>query len=175
MDGDNAYIVFESSDPPRRIIEYGGKTHVLISLLYTILKVLSKELDVSSVDIEAHETLHELFRVSSSWKMYSQAMIKILNLKELLEIYSPIIAKKTEKIKYELMLGIRETNEKAKLTLDHGTIEIKPCGEAKTKILLDEREMIKLLFNSPKTVSSHFPILNLLFPLPLHVGALDHI
>ena len=179
VNGNSAYIVFESDDPPRTIIEYGGKPDVLISLLYTILKILDKELNISSVDVEApyysYETFHEMFKVFSSWKIRSQAMVKILNLKELLENYLPIIARRTEEIKYELMLGIRETGEKVKLTLDHGTVVIEPRGKAKTKILLSERDMAKLLFDGPETVSPYFPMLNLLFPLPLHVGTLNHI
>lgn len=76
------------------------------------------------------------------------------------------------------MFEIKETLGRVKLILDHGQVCVEEGGNADLVISLEERDMTRLIFDGPETISlpsSKRALLKTFLPLPLHVWLLDHI
>lgn len=161
------------------IVECGGSPKSLLNLLYSLLIDLSKEFGVSSTNIAVpyypYATFHELLKVSTRMKICYEAMVKILNLKKLLEVYRPLLEKRCEEIEVEATIKVKETNEVVHLELSKGSVSIEG-REREPTIVLSERDVVKLLFNGVYEVSVKVPTaLASVLPLPIHFTLLDHI
>ena len=168
--GEIAYLSF--GDQPKGIVECGGNSAVLSSLIFAFLKRWGRK----SVEIPfpyfPTSTFFSLLKASSSWHTHALGMIKIISLSQVIEFYTSMIEKKAQMLglKGELTLEIKEKKEKVTLCLDSGLVLKKQ--DCRNMISLPEREMVRLLFSSPYLVNVEHssPLLCSLFPLPLYVN-----
>jgi len=178
----NAYISYMKEGPPKRIIEYGGNGKEVISLIYSLLKTFNREFGIFSVEVLApyypYDTFFNLRKACYSWSIVPEAMVKILNMTKLFEEYSPYLEKICEDLKLEASFEIKETSDRVRVSLDHGQVSVEKGGKADLDLSLNEREMVRLLFNGPNEIplpSKKRALLECFLPLPLHVWLLDHI
>ncbi|RLE89008.1 MAG: hypothetical protein DRJ49_04175 [Thermoprotei archaeon] len=174
----SAYIAFISEHRPNRIIEYGGPPENLFPLIYSILMTLGKEYGASEVEVSCpyyiYDTFLALRRVCYLWRLVPVGMVKILSLKDTLKAYSPLLSERGSRLQIDISIGIKETGERVRLMVDRGEVLLEEI-DTEPKLLLDERSMVRLLFDGPETIGLGASQLQVLFPLPLYVWGLDHI
>ena len=173
---DGAYIAYRKEGAPDLRIEHGhnGNAKKLLDTIYTILSFSSKEFGSSSTRIIVpyynYDTFTELFKYSTDWSIVPNCMAKILNLQKLLESYKPYLERK--RVEYKVTLSI--PGENVTLEIADRRVKITPGKNAGNKVVLNERDMVKLLFVGPETVGLDGKIKEI-FPLPLFLWPLDHI
>ena len=173
---DGAYIAYRKEGAPDIIIEHGhnGNAKELLDTIYTVLSFSSKEFGSSSTRIIVpyynYDTFTELFKYSTDWSIVPNCMAKILNLQKLLESYKPYLERK--RVEYKVTLSI--PGENVTLEIADRRVKITPGKNAGNKVVLNERDMVKLLFVGPETVGLDGKIKEI-FPLPLFLWPLDHI
>jgi len=114
------------------------------------------------------------------WSAGSDWDYRIINLPGLLKAYAPVLQKRAEGLRdFETSIGIREHDRTdiASLTLANGTIAVEPGRRGKSHVELDPVSAVRLIFGGPpagRTGEIPAP-LERIFPVPIHVPALDHV
>ena len=176
--GNESYISYMHYDP-RVIIEYGGEPNKLISLIYSFLKAFNIEFGISSIEVQApyysYDTFYKLRSVCSDWSIRPEAMVKILSLSKLFKEYKPLLEEK--ELKLEFSLENRDSGEAVRVTIERESVEVEENRKSNLHLALNERDLVKLIFDGVEEVglSGKYSILSSVFPLPLHVWELDHI
>lgn len=177
-EGKFAYSSFYGEQFPSSLGECGGNPEILFSLIYNLLERWGRESIEIPFPYFPTNLFFSLLRVCSHWHFQSLGMVKILSLREIINSYYPFIERKAQRLglKGELILEIKESKERITLDLDSG-LTLKENGEGDEKICLPEKEMVKVLFESPYMVNINksSPLLHLLFPLPLYIDPFDRI
>jgi predicted acetyltransferase len=157
------------------VAEYGGTPEIILK----ILKYLNKRFGTPRFLIHFPKISlipPEILNVASWWhNKISAGMIKIISLKNILDIYK-------ENFKENLSDGeeitfIIENKESVIVQNLNGKIQTKE-GKGKNQICLKEQEMIRLLFSSPDWFLFNkriFRTLNSILPFEIFVWPLDHI
>lgn len=177
-EGDFAYLSFYGEQFSSALGECGGNPEILFSLIYHLLERWEREsLEIPFPYFPSNLFFH-LLKVCSHWYFRPLGMVKILNLRETIRSYFPFLKKRTQGLEFKgtLTLEIEENKERITLNFNSG-LTVKEDGEEGEKVSLPEREMVKFLFESPYMVKMNksFPLIYLLFPLPLYVAPLDRI
>jgi predicted acetyltransferase len=160
--------------------EYGGDISgfkYLLKYLFTNLKI--ERLDISS-PFNYTEYKDLLFKCSSSWNINCSGMIKIINLKSLLKKFENQMSMKIKDLgvinKRKITLVISDNNEFATLQIGN-SIKVTD-KESNNKLVLNERDMVKLLFGLSKpsnefNLSKEFLVLDVVFPLDFYIWPLE--
>ncbi len=174
---EGAYVSFYHKNPSS-IVELGGKSDTVLSLIYTILNTVGKDKGFGSVKINLpyypYDLMNTLLKVRVGWSIGTVGLVKILDLRRLIEVYKPFLLRRSKNIDLDIVLAIKDSDEKVTLSIHRGEIEISDKDVGK-KIILDERNMTELLFIGPEMVGVDNYALAQLFPLPFYVWRLDHI
>ena len=163
------------------VIEFGGKPSLVAKLFSFLLSTYPlTTLCVDSPYVDS-EMLRSLYRVSFSWQISPQWMIKVIDLKETLLSFRPQIQEKGEICEIlegsAVTLRIKDGQQWVTLVKED-RIETK-TEESGDVIPLSEIEIVRLLFGpSPEDFGRNNQQKNFLraiFPLSFFVGWLDHI
>jgi predicted acetyltransferase len=185
-DGGFAYIVLKGNGDVRSALEIGGNTRAIATLVKTVmLELRVKSLSISS-PAEVADTTCLLKTVASEWHMVPAGRINILNLySTLVKLQSYLeqrIAAFHVPIEIDIGICMRSSwdNREEKVTIHLGD-NIQVCRGCKDGIVLDQRDVVHLLFglNRPtrilKLPARIGAVLDLLFPVPFYVSGLDYI
>ena len=167
----------ESGDPGiKKIMELGGNAE----LIPGILQHLMERFGFTGFDIifpDIRDVPHCLLAIASSWNIRSELMIKIINLKETLELFSrqkDFLFPENE----ELTLTIKD-KESVVISKKGGILKI-ICGKGKNEVALTEIEMVRLLFGTslwvPEGIDRNvIQIVKQFLPLNIYLPRLDMI
>jgi len=173
-----SYISFYHSSPSS-IVELGGEPEDVLSLIYTIINTVGKDKGFGSVTINLpyypYDLMNTLVRVRTGWSIGAVGLVKILNLRKLIETYKPLLAERSRNISINFMLEIKDTGESVSVSIQRGDIDVSNRRDGFKKIALSEREITEFLFIGPEMVGITDKLYNNLFPLPFYVWRLDHI
>jgi hypothetical protein len=177
-DNHYCYAVLRRGD---NVIEFGGRFSMVIKLFTFLLKNYHlNNLNVRLPYVDS-EMLRTLYKISSSWKIFTLCMIKINDLKKTIFSFREQIKSKAEfhgiNKGNSVNLGIRNSKEEISLSMQEGMEIInRKAGEI---ISLSDIEMVRLLFGPSAEKfgkdKEQKSLLNLLFPLDFYIWGLDRV
>ena len=177
---DEAYITYWG-EHPKSLIEVGGTSTELANLLYSFLSSFNKEFGINSIELclpyYNYETFHLMRKVCASYHIISEGMIKILDLEKLFLEYKPYLEEVSENLALNFSLKNLSNDQLVHIVLENGSVTIERNRKGKLHIELNERDLVKLIFNGLHEVPlpPRYSQLGAIFPLPFHIWPLDHI
>ncbi|MCM8819012.1 MAG: GNAT family N-acetyltransferase [Candidatus Omnitrophica bacterium] len=168
------YVVIETSGFETRVYEQAGDE----TLILGILKYLSERFGKRTFTLEFpnfEEIPEKILEASSGWSIIPAGMIKIINLRKLVELYKNLIGSQLEEGE-DIIFEI-ENKEKAGIKKEKNKLKI--VEEGKNVIKLKEEEMVRLFFNvsgSGLKIGGVFSEkIKKIFPIEIYFPFLDHI
>ncbi len=171
-----AYLSIASSDSGAQgtVKEYGGNSELLLG----ILKYLNERFGHDSFVLvfpDMREIPDILLAASSNWEISKSCMLKIINLKETLRLFSQhpdFHFPEGEEITFTIKDG-----ESATIVKQQGILSIRE-GKGRNEIVLDETGMVRLLFGTyfwaPADVdSTTLQMLKMFLPFKFFVWRMD--
>ncbi len=179
---DHSYAVIRGEGRRRIVAEFGGKRESFSQLLKHIIEQLQLEELLIPAPPTRSELTSLLVKVSLYWTINPLGMIRIIDLRRCLEKLRDNMNANLEKSgqrRGEVSLEVRDTGQKVTLETDR-EVHISE-KEVRSKVRLDQREMVRLIFglDSPsrgfQLKSELGLLLDQVFPVDLYLRRLDHI
>ncbi len=177
---DFAYMTVKGTTKDRELIESGGDLGGLEDLLSFLVEKYELENLRGTVSVGRNPYLSFILRHSSEWGIRFIGMVKILNLRSVLEKFSKQIKRKwgASGLRHSLTLEMTDSDQFA--TLHLGKRERVGDKKKEPVLRLSNTEMVRLVFGTvPPTHSLNldesFGYLDSIFPLDFHVPRLDYV
>ena len=173
---DNAYLAYFARHE-EILWEQGGDPDNLMPFLYSFLKTVGRDMNVSSLELSIpyypDPVLKRLLDICVGWNITPVGMVKIISLKRLFESYINYFS--SLNTSFSATFKIKESGERVGLIVDGENVYVEE-REVGKKFVLNERDMVKLIFNGVEQVNiDSLNFLKTVFPLPFYVWILDHI
>lgn len=168
------YVVIETSGIDTRVYEHGGDEKLILGILkYLIERFGKRSFTLEFANFE--EIPEKILEASSGWNLIPAGMIKIINLKKLVELYKDLIGKELEDGE-DIIFEI-EGKEKCGVKKEYSKLKIVEEGE--NVVRLKEDEMVRMFFNISglgiKLDEVLKEKLRKIFPIDIYFPFLDHI
>ncbi len=165
-----AYISFSGERTANAVFEFGGRAHLLV----TILKYYQARFGVPTFVLSypgVESVPEEILQVASCWWFKTAGMLRIVDLKKLLQCYrlylEDVFPEKGE------IIFKRGGQQALKLSREKGKLSIKN-GRYPESLSLSEEQLTRLLFGPGNWLQQN-TVARQIFPLPFFVWPLDHI
>jgi len=179
-DGAFAYMTMKGRTKDRELIEFGGDPSGLDDLLRFLFNEYKLENLKGTIAVSRSPYLPFIISRSSQWGVRFIGMVKILNLKSVLEKFVPQIDRRCRGLglKGDLTLEMTDSQQVASLRFGKSvTVGDRKKGPS---LLLSDTEMVRLILGTiPPShafeLDKSLDYLDSLFPLDFYVGRLDYV
>lgn len=159
------------------IVEYGGTPEALEALVRFLLQTGSWSVSIPPVDAEtALEKL--LLRHTQSYHVRPAGMIRVIDLRVVLESYVPVLRDRLQAWSGDIALRATDNGSTVRLVGEAGSLRVEAAPADATALALSRRELAQLLFGPfPPDLGdwSRHSALRRAFPLPFYCHALAHV
>jgi len=175
-----AYVTIKGEAKDRELIEFGGHLSGLNDLLSFLFSEYQLENLRGAVAVSRSPYLPFLISRSSDWGVRFIGMVKILNLKSVLQKFAPQLEKKCRGLGLRGNLTLEMTDSRQVVSLHFGNRLTVSGRRTEPALRLSDTEMVRLIFGTiPPSVAlgldRSLPYLDALFPLDFHIGRLDYV
>ncbi len=175
-----AYITIKGEAKDRELIEFGGSLSGLDDLLRFLFEKYQLESLRGTMAVSQSPYLRFIIDRSTEWGIRFIGMVKILNLKSVLQKFAPQLGSRcgSQGLKGELTLEM--TNSAQVATLHLGNQVTVDDRKRDPNIRLSDTEMVRLILGTippsqALALDTSLGYLDALFPLDFYIGRLDYV
>ena len=175
-----AYVTVKGETKDRELIEFGGDVSGLDHLLRFLFEKFGLENLRGTVAVSRSPYVPFILDRSSQWGVRFIGMVKILNLKAVLEKFAPQLEKRCREMGLTGSLSLEMTDSGQTASLHFGKRITVGDRKQRLHLRLSDTEMVRLIFGTlPPShglqLGESFRYLDALLPLDFYIGRLDYV